>query len=495
MSISRRDFLKKATASAAVAAAGMAARAPRLNSGQAAAGNPLRLPPDYSGGALTAAVNTLAVWPGKPTAVWAYNGTFPGPTFRVRTGQRFSVRFQNNLPESTTVHWHGLTVPASMDGHPKDAVNPGAGYSYDFTVVQRAGLYWYHPHPDMRTGKQVWQGMAGLFIVRDDQEDALKLPSGEFEVPLVLQDRRVNANGSMTYNAGMMDTMSGYLGDTVLVNGTPDAYLEVEKGLYRLRVLNGSNARIYKLGFANGMPFQVIGTDGGLLDKPYQVTSAFISPAERLDLLVDFSGVAVGTSATLRTLAFEGDGGMGTTPQGTPMDVLRFDVVRAATGVRTAPTTLIPIPRLNEADAVRSRVFEITRQSGTMMNMHQINGKTFDMNRIDEEVTAGQTEIWEFRNIGQEYHPMHVHNMGFQILDRTAGLLNPEDMGWKDTILMYPNDIARVILKAPDYTGLYLLHCHNLEHEDDGMMLQYNISKSVGVNGPDTFPLPGLDLW
>jgi len=268
-------------------------------------------PPEIAGGTLVASVGTQSIWPGATTAVWTLGGSFPGPTIRVGRGASFSARIENRLSEPTNVHWHGLAAPPEMDGHPSDVIAPGQSRDIAFPIVDRAGTYWYHPHPDGRTARQVYGGMAGFFIVEDGREAALGLPSGEYDVPLVLQDRRTSSDHALTYAPGPMDLMAGVLGDAVLVNGRPDAVLPVAATLYRLRLLNGSNARVYRLAFADGRSFPVIGTDGGLLERPVSVTAVDLGPGERVEFLVDLARDPIGTSILLKSLAFSVPGGMG----------------------------------------------------------------------------------------------------------------------------------------------------------------------------------------
>src|SRR5690606_35561583 len=272
--------------------------------------------------------------------------TYLGPIIRVRRGQRVRIDLLNELPEPTIVHWHGLHVPDTMDGHPRFAIAPGQRYVYQFTVLNRAGSYWFHPHPHGRTGAQVYFGLAGLFLVSDDEEAALRLPSGRYDVPLVLQDRSFDDNNQLTYlgsgltdgapsenpdrpqmleggglmrgggmargsMGSMMVRMMGVLGDDILVNGRPSASLSVEPRPYRLRFLNGSNTRIYKLAWHHGSPLIVIGSDGGLLAAPVRRDYVMLAPAERLDLSVDFARWPAGSELSLRSLAFEGGMNMG----------------------------------------------------------------------------------------------------------------------------------------------------------------------------------------
>ena len=223
-----------------------------------------------------------------------YNGTLPGPVFVVNRGDHASIPFENGLTEPTTVHWHGLVVPWDMDGQPQDPIAPGAAYTYAFDVNQRAGLSFFHPHPDMATSSQVAYGLAGGFLIRDAEEAALGLPSGRFEVPLVLRDANYDRAGNLVYNG----TASGFTGKSMLINGVQDPYLETSPAVHRLRVVGGSNSRVFTLTLSNGQPLTVIGNDGGLLPSPANETEVVLSPGERLDLLVDLRGSA-GKSVSL----------------------------------------------------------------------------------------------------------------------------------------------------------------------------------------------------
>jgi FtsP/CotA-like multicopper oxidase with cupredoxin domain len=276
---------------------------------------------------LKATASTVPILPGAPTVVWTYqadvlNGdpksvqrlsdSYLGPIIRARRGQKIRVFFQNDLPDQPSiVHWHGLRLPEDMDGHPRYAIQPGESYVYEFTVNDRAGTYWFHPHPDMQTGRQVYNGLAGLFLVSDDEEIAAHLPSEAQDIALVIQDRTFDHNNQLVYAAGSamdgsMDYLMGFLGERVLVNGRPDFVLEVAMRAYRLRLLNGSNARTYKLAWNDGTPLKVIATDGGLLERPVERAYITLAPGERVELWANFRSQRAGAELTLHSLAFEG---------------------------------------------------------------------------------------------------------------------------------------------------------------------------------------------
>jgi FtsP/CotA-like multicopper oxidase with cupredoxin domain len=360
-----------------------------------------------------------------------------------------------------------------MDGHPRDQVAAGQSYQVKFPIRQRASTCWYHAHTDQLTAEQAYAGVAGFFIIEDPVEAAFGLPPGNHDVPLVFTDKRVNASRQLVYAPSMMDVMSGYLGDVMLVNGTPDAWLSVDRGLYRLRLLNGSNARIYKVALSDGRSFHLIGTDGGLLPAPVSVTSVMLAPGQRLEVLVDFSAYAAGASVVLKSLPFAGSGGMmGGARQGTEMDLLRFYVDSANTANAAVPALMQPFTPLASAQAKRTRVFTLA-MSGMV---HTINGQLFSMERTDFTVPFGDVEIWEYRNTSTQPHPMHAHAALCQVLSRSSTAnLPPEDNGWKDTLLVNPGETVRVLTRFDTHPGVFVHHCHNLEHEDSGMMQNFEV--------------------
>ncbi len=481
-------------------------------------------PPDAGGGvgvdldvALQAVSAQAQLLPGASSDLWTLRGQMVaggagalvdvesgalGPTFHVRRGQKVRIRFENKLGEASIIHWHGLAVPAAMDGHPRDAVGEGGQYVYEFEVRNRAGTYWYHAHPHQRTAEQVYRGMAGLFIVHDSDEDALELPRSEFDIPVVIQDRSFDADNQLVYAPSPMDSMTGWLGDRVLVNGTADAVLRVATQPYRLRLLNGSNSRIYRIAWSDGSPLVVIGTDGGLLGQPIQRPYVMLGPGERIELWEDFSDRPQGSDLSLLSLAFD-DGATGHLSsglrQGTPLTILTVRADRPGAGRTAVPTTLIPVPRYQSAEAINAgapRQIVPTQDHMTW----GLNGRSFELNAVasDEHVKLGTAEIWEFDNtqsgatatggpmgphgmggggMGMAMpHPMHLHGGQFQVVGR-QGVTHTGyvDDGWKDTVLIMPGEKAQVMMRYSDYPGLFLYHCHNLEHEDGGMMRNFAV--------------------
>lgn len=409
------------------------------------------------------------------TSIFSYRNGLLGDTIKTTKGATVNIQVKNNLDVETNIHWHGLIVPEHMDGHPKDLIQAGDSFTYSLPIQQRAGTYWYHPHLHGDTARQVFMGLAGLFIVTDDEEDALHLPSGEFEIPVIIQDKRFSGT-SLDYSPSDEEIMTGYLGEKIIVNGIQAPFSAVGKSWYRLRILNGSTARVYNLAFSNDMAFHVIGADGGLLQAPERVTNLLLAPGERADVLVDFSSLAQG-QVYLISKKFSQYNLQGRQT----FTIMKFVVEGSSSASFTLPAILSTIDTIPASSAVKTRTFDIAATVGAMsggMGRHAINGKTFDMDSIAETVSANTTEIWEFDNrMGDEIHPMHVHGVQFQVLDRTGGRnhLIATEKGWKDTVLLMPGEKVRVIMTFPSYTGVFVLHCHNLEHEDDGMMINYLI--------------------
>lgn len=385
------------------------------------------------------------------TSVWQYNDGMPGPTVVATKGDNISVTYQNNLPEPSIIHWHGMLVNHDNDGQPIQVIGAGASYDYHFPIINRAALNWYHPHPHMTIGKQVYNGLAGAFIIRDAEEAALNLPSGSYEVPLVLRDISLDKSGNPVYNP----TGGGFFGKIPLVNGTRDPYLNVERAVYRFRVLIGSTSRVFKLALSNGAPFVLIGNDGGLLPLSSDQTTIEVAPGERLDLLVDFRSIASGTKIMLQEL-------------NTGWDLLEFRVTSNLISYSGALTTSSSVPVLTSPVTTRFFSFD---------GMGKINGKEYDMTRIDFEVPFGQTELWTFKTNGNGPHPVHIHGASFQVISRTGGRgqIFPWEAGWKDVVLVNDFETVNVLIRFDSYKGVYVMHCHKLEHEDNGMMMNFEV--------------------
>src|SRR5215211_307133 len=493
--------------------------------------NPLRLPGDDGVMGVLDASDTLVritaqqasveVVPGKSSKLWAYRAERDGrayvnPTFRVRKGKEFSVEFANDLDEETTVHWHGLHVDWRVDGHPFRPVAPGSTYRYTFPVQNWGGTYWYHPHPHGRTASQTYSGLAGLFLVEDEDarrlDEALDLKLGESDIPLLIQDKVLDEDANFVYAPDQMAVDMGYEGDVILVNLTPTPYLEVSTRIYRFRLLNGSNARNFRLAFTKAgedelLPYQIIATDGGLLDQPRQAREVFLSPAERVEVLLDLTGFEVGEEVVLRSLPFDPmhrehememehmdmehhhQMGPAQLPDGSEFYLLRLVVAEKTDYARRVPETLseLPQPDLGEA-ATRPITISMTTDDQGMRWL--INGKTHNMDEFPIVVQRGAKEVWEIHNDEKSMpHPAHLHGFQFRILERVgtpeqvAPLVVDEkgrlvtDVGVKDTVLVWPGETVKWIIDfSHDFEGeqLYMFHCHILEHET-GMMLNLKV--------------------
>jgi FtsP/CotA-like multicopper oxidase with cupredoxin domain len=458
------------------------------------------------------------IQPGKPARVLGYEAEHDGhrfinPVLRARTGAALRIKLWNGLDETSIIHWHGFKVDSNNDGHPHYAVPGGATYDYNFTVANRAGTYWYHPHPHHLTGKQVYHGLAGLFIVEDDEEldlqQALDLKLGETDIPLVIQDRRLDPEGGLVYSPTRDDRFHGFYGGEFLVNSTPRPYFDAATRIFRFRILNGSNARLYRLAFRHGehlLDYQVIGTDGGLLDRPRTVNEAFLAPAERLDVLLDLRRVPAGESLTLVSLPFDpmhvetavtagksGHAGHGEhaghgdyLPDGAEAELLRIRVRRKTAYDANVPQSLSRIEPPARAEKPRVISLDQSRMAW------RINGTTYSHTATPIVVKRGSTEVWEVRNAARSMpHPLHVHGFQFRVLSRegspgqqrrlavTETGLAAGDLGWKDTVLSWPGETVRIVtdFSHPFLSDqVYMVHCHNLEHEDGGMMLNLKVT-------------------
>jgi FtsP/CotA-like multicopper oxidase with cupredoxin domain len=433
------------------------------------------------------------------------NDALPSPLLRVRRGEVFSARMENDIPDPLILHWHGLAAPDDMDGHPRFAVPRGGTYDYRFEVNDRAGTYWYHSHTHHLTGRHTYRGIAGLLIVEDPDEEQ-GMPPRERELPLILQDRRLGPDGVPVYEPMGPSMMNGFMGPEALANGILDAFTEVEPAVYRARILNGSNARIFRLGRSDERPVVLIANDGGFLERPVSLPWVDVAPAERVELLLDFREAREGERIGLVSLPFEIPGGMmggmgmgreGMGPpegrgggrmgggrmeggmmgrmmeeayqQGRPLDLVEFRVTGRTSDPGSIPGSLPPLPELPDpARAVRERRFDFSSRQ----MMHRVNGREYALDRVDEEVPFGDTEIWTFVNEANYPHPVHLHATHFRVLERRGGRgrLFPWESGGKDTVLVLPGEEVRVAVRFTVHRGLYLLHCHNLEHEDHGMM-------------------------
>ena len=431
---------------------------------------------------------TSSVAKGAPGSIVPIPGSYLGPLIKLKKGDVVKVTVNNLIAEDSVVHWHGLHVPANVDGHPSQSVLPGASYSSMFPIVNRAGTYWYHPHPDMKTGGQVYNGLAGMIIVSDDEEKVLPLPRGNYDLPIVIQDRVCDTGNQWVY---VPNSFVGTLGNKILVNGKYTYIENVATRIYRLRILNGSNARIYKLAWDDASPMIVIGTDGGLLAQPASKPYLTLGPGERAEVWANFTNLPVGSDRVLKSLSFTGAGSGGGSglAQGAAFDVMRFHCDRTESESLTLPSNLTNLGFFNPANAVNAenpRTFAISIVNGKYV----LNGEEFYMNQVasNEEVHLNDLEVWCFTNTAsgtQVAHPLHLHGAQFQVIERSvepAKLANWQtvsggftDEGWKDTFIIMPGETVKILVKFSRYTGVFLYHCHTLEHEDMGMMRNYRI--------------------
>lgn len=477
-------------------------------------------------------------------------GNYLGPVLKLQKGQKVRCFFVNKLSEPCIIHWHGLHVPQTSDGHPMYSIQPGEQYVYEFEVRNRAGTSLYHSHTHGLTAEQVYRGLAGLIVVSDEEENSLELPRGEFDLPLVIQDRSFNDKNQLQYLHSMPERMLGFLGDTILVNGKPNAEFSVKTTAYRFRAVNGSNSRIYKLAWEDGTPLTAIATDAGLLEKPETRPYIMLSSGERVDLWLDFSGRAVGDKLVLYSLPFSGTlpamhekmanhqgGGMGmmrhaALPQGGKFPIATFKVTAKIGDTIKLPEKLVNFQRLTESDT--DNAHDPLPIAIAMQAMQPtLNGKSFAMDKVmdfekvrlgsikkirihhdhagmgmgmkggghsmgggmmghggmgmglSHEQPAADQQSSNMGNMMEMAHPIHLHGQQFQIAGRKTTGVNPSDYetirhgfidsGWKDTVLVMPGEEVTIIKPFQDYKGLFLYHCHNLEHENLGMMRQFLI--------------------
>ena len=488
----RRDFLKQSITALSFAAVGRyglySPKSAFANTEDIPFANNLFIPPllqqtgtgDESLLSFAAQKNHHSFFPGTQTETLGYSGSFLGPTIRVRDGENVRFNIENNLDQVTTVHWHGLHVPAKWDGGPHQVIKPGEMWKPEFKINQQAATLWYHPHAMGLTGEHVYRGLAGLFIIEDDVSDSLPLPKdyGVDDFPIVLQDRRFYEDGSLAYVRSMHDIIHGVLGNYLLVNGGIKPFVEVPQGVVRFRLLNGSNSSIYRLHLSDDLGIHVIGSDGGFLSKPVAVSELVLSAGERAEFLLDFSKYQADDKIRFLVDQYNGNS---------------YEGLEIRVSQNTAKQTQIPAylreqRPIDESTADNIRHFSMETMSaggrGRGMGMMggnrlTINGKKMDLNRVDEQIPLGSTEIWEIENrsatMMQLPHSMHLHDVQFNILSRNGKSPSLLEQGRKDTVLLWPNDKVRLISQFLDYTGLYMYHCHMLEHEDDGMMGQFEV--------------------
>lgn len=545
--------------------------------------------------------SSVAILPGQTTRVQQYfaklvkgpaqtlteiPGSYLGPVLRFEKGQKIRINLHNQLNEPSITHWHGLHVPAEVDGHPQYTIDSGQVFVYEFEMLNRASMNIYHPHPHNTTAEQVYHGLAGAILVNDEEERRLELPGGEYEVPIVIQDKWFDDSNQLLYARHMRDRMMGFYGDRILVNGRPNFQLDVASRAYRFRVLNGSTARIYKLAWDDKSPITVIGTDGGLLEAPVNKPYVMLAPGERLDVWADFSGRKVGSQLVLRSRSFSGvlpgmaermmgggqgpqgrmGGGMGmgmhasALPVGSDYPVFTVKVTRQMSDSPKLPNSLAQIHHYSLSDTANpAKPVPIAISEGPMRMV--LNGRPYAYNDVlpSERIPLNTVQLLEIfhahggghgEKAGGEHqgaekadsgshkmggmgmrggmrhdddnkqgegghrrmgmmgmrhggdsddagghqmggmgmmmsmaHPIHLHGQYFQILSRTIVTSAAENYatvkdgfiegGWKDTVLVMPGERVKIIKPFQDFKGLFMYHCHNLEHEDMGMMRDF----------------------
>ena len=418
---------------------------------------------------------------GVPSETMGFNGDYLGPTIRLYRDTDATITFINNLEEPTTVHGHGLHVNGEIDGGPQSAIQPGESWQITIPVRQEAGTSWYHPHRMGATAHHVHAGLAGLYLIEDEKSQSFDLPRdyGINDIPLVVQDRSFTDGIMNEYSVTVENVMNGLREDTLVANGTVDAYQDVPQGWVRIRLLNGSNARFYRFHFGNGMTFFKIATEGGFLNHPVELEHIEMAPGERNEIMVDLSDGANATLFADLLPADPEDGGLfgGDAPQALVVE-LRVDSTLQASG--TLPDRLNDIAYLDREDATQFRTISLDMEvpGGSIENMDLfgINGQSMDMNIINERVNRGDVEIW--RITGQRMpHPFHLHGASFQILTLNGEPPTEADRGWKDTVVV-GSEVTEIIVRF-DHVATeefpYMYHCHMLEHEEYGMMGQFTV--------------------
>lgn len=450
----------------------------------------------------TQIVQTIAqqqVLPGlPPTTIWGYNGIWPGPTILTRRGKPVTVRHINQLAVSTTVHHHGADELPIDDGHPLNLIQAGNGpkvsarpgdvlvpeasnvKDYHYPNIQPAITMWYHDHAIDATGRNVYMGLSAFQPCTDEVEDALPLPKGlaglapvPYDIPLCIQDRAFNKDGSFFFGTddANIPLRQGNFGDVLLVNGVPFPFFQVANRKYRFRMLNGCNSRFLQIALSTGEPLTMIGTDGGLTAQAAETPDFVIGPSMRYEFVIDFSKYRIGTQIVMLNTFEPGAFGDPTPPEKVSQ-IMRFDVVADVADPSSIPADLAPVAVPLESSAVRTRDWEFNRDGGAWT----INGHSYGRDRIDATVRSGDTEIWRFINkSGGWIHPIHPHLIEGFILDRNGQPPFPYERGPKDAFFLGTGETVRVIMTFEHFKGVFVMHCHNLAHEDHEMMTQFEV--------------------
>lgn len=451
--------------------------------------------------------STQQVLPGRmETPILGYNGKWPGPTIIARKNRPTWVTQVNQLDRHVTVHNHGAIVEPIFDGHPADFIEPGKSKTYHYPNLNNAATYFYHDHSTGIAGRNVWWGLSGMYIIKDDLWDSFNFPKGEFEVPLVLQDRKFNGTEGTVYIGAPKNTSSdtnlsypaagGALGDVSCVNGVcahpggKGPILEVAQRRYLFRFLNASDIRIYRLSFIvdnfelgrdeTAIPFYVVSSDGGLLPNSIRKKNIIMAPAERWGVVFDFSQYPIGTTIAVMNGEVQGP------PNRQIPNVMQFRVTRSAQDDSSpVPSVLMPRERYDEKNADVHRTVEFNAYdadaadiiAGTGLNIFTMNGKEFDPAHIEFHPKLGTSEVWEVYNPTDFNHIIHVHLVQFQILTVDNQEPSEEYLGWKDSMLVRPKSTVKIMMKWDGFPGVYVFHCHALHHEDHHMMLQMEVTR------------------
>lgn len=443
--------------------------------------NPLRMPPLDEGNRQNGITRYEAYLKtgstrfldGQETPTWGINGDFLGPTLRMHRGDTVQMTVRNELPQASSLHWHGMHLPPEMDGGPHQPIESGGRWEPTWVVDQPAATLWYHPHPHGETADHVWRGLAGMIIVEDDEPVILPSDYGVDDIPLIIQDRRFDDDGEFEER----EYAFGYFGNRIMVNGTIGARFDVSHETMRFRLLNGSNTRWYHLAFSDDRPFKLIATDSGYVSDPApELTSLLLSPGERAEIAVEF---APGDDVMLKNVSASQ---WKLSDYGTDQD---FDVIRFVGGPELQARVEIALPTRNEPD---DSVVSGTRNF-TLNGHNSINDAEMDMKRIDEVVTSGATEIWEVRATDFASHNFHIHGVTFEVLE-VNGETPPTAMrGPKDTAQVPKGKTVSLLVRFPRYTNEhfpYMYHCHVLRHEDQGMMGQFLVVEPGREDDVDT---------
>jgi FtsP/CotA-like multicopper oxidase with cupredoxin domain len=420
--------------------------------------------------ALTAQMGSTDFGQGAQAPTIGLNGNYLGPTLRLTRGQKVRVDVTNDLDEMTTLHWHGMHVPAKMDGGPHSMIQAGQTWSPHWTVDQPAATLWYHSHPHGETAQQVYRGLAGMILLEDPQAPEVGLPDtyGVDDIPLVVQDKSFTSDGQLVIDPAKGPS-TGFLGDTIVTNGKLGSYLPVTTQAVRLRLLNASNARFYNFGFSDGREFATVASDGGLLPAPVIQDRVQLAPGERAEIVVR---LAQGETVTLNSTPPNLDTTNDALYSGGTFDILELRAAPTLTPSPELAGTLTTLPTPDQAAASTTRTFAVQGRA--------INGRPMDMHRIDFAVPVDQTEVWEVSNRDPQPHNFHVHNVQFRVLSEEGRPPAAERAGFKDTVYVPPWTTTRILVKFTEYTDRnwpYMFHCHLLLHEDIGVMGQFVVVK------------------